>query len=406
MMMKTANLSTKKFTLSILTAAILAAPSAFAAEPTHAKGISDALADTNAKLSFRARYEGVGQDGKDDASALTVLSRLTINTGAYQNFSLGLEVDNVSALVDDYNDIGTDYVGNEAVIADAEVTDINQAFVKYTNGDLSVKAGRQRINHDGQRFIGGVGWRQNEQTYDGYRFQYNATEQLNLDYTYVYNVNRIFGPDSKKAGKLGGELHLLNGAFAINKKHKVSGFAYILDFNTAAALSTSTYGLLYNGQFGPVKVLASYATQSDNGDNPNSFDASYYNVEAATKLGSFTVKAGVEVLGSDNGVGFSTPLATLHKWNGFADKFLGTPADGLEDIYITGVTKVKGVKLVATYHDFSSDVNGIDYGSEIDLVAAYKVNKNYSLLAKYANYSSDSFATDTDKLWLMLTAKF
>ena len=406
MTMNTKIMNTKKLTLSLLTAAILVAPSAFAAEPAHGKDISNALADTKTNLTLRARYEGVGQDGKDDASALTVLSRLTINTGAYRNFSLGLEVDNVSALVDDYNDLGTDYVGNEAVVADAEVTDINQAFVKYSHGDLSVKAGRQRINHDAQRFIGGVGWRQNEQTYDGYRFQYDASEQLNFDYTYVYNVNRIFGPDSKKSGELGGELHLFNGAFTINKQHKVSGFAYVLDFNTAAALSTSTYGLLYKGQLGPVKLLASYATQSDNGDNPNSFDTNYYNVEAATKLGSFTVKAGIEVLGSDNGVGFSTPLATLHKFNGFADKFLGTPADGLEDIYITAVTKVKGVKLVATYHDFSSNVNGIDFGSEINLVAAYKVNKNYSLLAKYANYSADSFATDTDKLWLMLTAKF
>jgi len=404
--MNTKIMHTKTFTLSLLTAAILAAPSAFAADPAHSKGITDALADTKTNLTLRARYEGVGQDGKDDANALTVLSRLTINTGAYQNFSLGLEVDNVSALVDDYNDLGTDYVGNEAVIADAEVTDINQAFVKYSNGDLSVKAGRQRINHDAQRFIGGVGWRQNEQTYDGYRLQYNATEQLNLDYTYVYNVNRIFGPDSKIAGKLAGDLHLFNGAFKINKQHKLTGFAYVLDFDTAAALSTSTYGVRYTGDFNVVKILASYATQSDNGNNANNFSTNYYHLEAATKLGSVTVKAGIEVLGSDNGVGFATPLATLHAWNGFADKFLGTPADGLEDIYLTAVTKVKGVKLVATYHDFSSNVNGIDYGSEIDLVAAYKVNKNYSLLAKYANYSADSFATDTDKLWFMVTAKF
>lgn len=397
---------TSKFALSLLTAAILAAPTAFAADPAHAVGITDALADSKTNISFRARYEGVGQDGKDDADALTVRSRFTVNTGAYQNFSLGLEVDNITALVDDYNDLGTNYIGNEAVIADPEVTDVNQAFIKYTNGDLSVKAGRQRINHDSQRFIGGVGWRQNEQTYDGYRFQYNATEQLNLDYTYVYNVNRIFGPDSKISGKLGGELHLLNGGFKFNKDHNIKAFAYLLDFDTAAAFSTNTYGFLYKGNVGGVKLLASYATQSDTGNNLIDYTADYYNLEAATKLGSVTLKAGVEMQGSDNGVSFKTPLATLHAWNGFADMFLGTPANGLKDIYVTAVTKVKGVKLVATYHDFSSDVNGIDYGSEIDLVAAYKVNKNYSLLAKYANYSADSFATDTDKLWLMLTAKF
>ena len=402
--MKTDN--TNKFALSLLTAAILSAPAAFAADSAHGKSITEALADSKTKLSFRARYEGVGQDNKDDANGLTVRSRFTVNTGAYQNFSLGLEVDNISALVDDYNDLGVNYVGNEAVIADAEVTDVNQAFIKYTNGDLSVKGGRQRINHDAQRFIGGVGWRQNEQTYDGYRFQYDATDKLNLDYTYVYNVNRIFGPESKVAGQLDGNLHLFNGAYTVNEQHKISGFAYILDFDKAAAFSTNTYGLLYKGQVGPVKVLASYAVQSDNGDNPKSFDTDYYNLEAATKLGSVTLKAGIEVLGSDNAVGFSTPLATLHAWNGFADMFLGTPPTGLEDVYLTAVTKVQGVKLVATYHDFSSNVGSSDYGSEIDLVAAYTVNKNYSLLAKYANYNADEFSGDTDKLWLMLTATF
>ncbi len=401
--------SMKKFSnkaLIPLMAAIVLAPSAFATESAVTSGVKNALAQSKVNLSFRGRYEGVNQDGKDSADALTVRSRFTLTTGSYNNFSFVGEVDNISAFVDNYNDLGVNYVGNEAVIADAEVTDVNQAYLNYKMGDLNIKAGRQRINHDSQRFIGGVGWRQNEQTYDGYRFQYQATDKLNLDYTYVYNVNRIFGPDSKKAGDLAGNLHLFNGGYNFNKQHKLKAFAYILDFDKAAAFSTSTYGFLYKGDFGGVNILASYATQSDIGNNPKSFTANYYNLEAATKLGSVTLKAGVEMLGSDNGVAFATPLATLHAWNGFADQFLGTPAQGLEDIYLTAVTKVSGVKLIATYHDFNSDVDNINYGSELDLVAKYKVNKSYSLLAKYANYNADQYKVNTDKLWLMITAKF
>jgi len=397
------NFSSK--TLLPLLAAAALAPNAFA-DNAVATGVSNALSQSKVNVSFRGRYEGVNQDGKDDANAFTLRSRLTVNTGAYKGFSFGAQVDNNTAFGNDYNDLSLGYVGNEAVVADAEYTEVNQAYLKYSKNNFSLKAGRQRINHDGQRFVGGVGWRQNEQTYDGYRFQYKASDKLNFDYTYVYNVNRIFGPDSKKPNDLRGDLHLGNVAFKLNKDHKLSAFAYILDFDTAAALSSSTYGVAYHGKFGPVKVNASYATQSDNGDNPNDYSADYYNVEAVTKVSKVTLKAGVEVLGSDNGVGFATPLATLHKFNGFADKFLGTPGNGLQDIYATAVTKVKGVKLVATYHDFSSDVNNIDYGTEIDLVAAYKVNKHYSLLAKYASYNADEFATDTDKLWLMVTAKF
>lgn len=404
------NMNTNKFTLSLLTAAILSAPAAFAAEPTHAKGITDALADSKVKVSFRARYEGVDEDGAagaadKDATALTVKSRLTLNTGAYKGLSLGLEVDNVTALVDDYNDLTLDYSGNDAVIADPEITDINQAYVKYINGDLKATAGRQRILHNNQRFVGGVGWRQNEQTYDGVRIEYKANDALSFDYSYIHNANRIFA-DAKKGADLGGDFHFINVPYKVNKAHKITAFAYLLDFDTAAGLSTDTFGALYNGKFGAVFVNASAASQSDAGDNSTSFTATYLNAEVGTKFSGVTVLAGYELLGSDNGVGFSTPFATLHKFQGWADKFLGTPGEGVQDIYVTAKTKVKGIKLSATYHDLTSDVDSKDWGNELDLVAAYKINKSYGVLVKYAYYSADEKSTDTSKLWVQATAKF
>ena len=394
-----------KLPLSLLAASVLTAPLAFAEQSSVASGVKQALSDSKVKLHFRARYEGVDQEGLDkDASALTLKSRITLNTGAFNGFSMGVEVDNITALADDYNSTANGKA-EYPVVADPEGTDVNQGFLKYSNGGLTAIAGRQRINHDEQRFIGGVGWRQNEQTYDGYRFQFKASDAVSFDYSYINNINRIFGPSGAKSD-LSGDFHFGNAAFKINKDHKISAFAYLLDFETAAGLSTDTYGFLYKGKLGPVNVKASYASQGDTGDNANNFSTDYYNVEAGSKLGPITLLAGVESLGSDNGVGFSTPLATLHKWNGFADKFLSTPANGLEDVYFTVKGKVGGVKLVATYHDFSSDVGSIDYGSELDLVAAYKVNKNYNVLVKYASYSADAYATDTDKLILQLVANF
>ncbi len=220
----------------------------------------------------------------------------------------------MTAIVDDYNDAA----GNnptDSVIADPEITDVNQAYIKYTNGDLKATAGRQRILHNNQRFVGGVGWRQNEQTYDGVRIEYALNDALSLDYSYIHNANRIFADDAKS--DLGGDFHFINAAYKVNKAHKITAFAYILDFDTAAALSTSTYGALYNGKFDAVFVNASLATQSDNGDNANSFDANYINAEIGSKLGKVTVLGGYELLGSDNGVGFSTPFATLHKFQGW-----------------------------------------------------------------------------------------
>ena len=393
--------STTKFTLSLITLGIFSAPLTFAADTSFANGITKALSESDVKLSFRARDEAVDQEGIDKtANALTVKSRLTLATGSYNNFSLGLEVDNVSALVDNYNSTQN---GETAypVVADPTGTDVNQGFLKYTNNEFSAVVGRQRILHNNQRFVGGVGWRQNEQTFDALRLQYN-TDALNADYSFVNNINNIKGQN------VTGSFHLANVGYIINNAHKVSGFTYLLDYNAAgnAGKSTATYGALYNAKLGPVFVNASIASQSDNGDNPTSFTANYLNAEVGSKIGPVTLLGGYELLGSDNGVGFSTPLATLHKFQGFSDKFLNTPADGIQDVYLTVKGAVSGINLSATYHNLSSDVNSKDYGSEIDLVAAYSINKNYKTLLKFATYSATDHATDTSKLWLQAEAKF
>lgn len=393
-----------KISLALLTTSILSAPFAFA--DTAVSGVTKALSDSKVNASFRVRYEGVDQDNiNKNASALTLKSRLTLNTGAYNGLSFGLEVDNVTAIIEDYNSTGNGKT-KYPVVADPEGTDVNQAFLQYKTDKLTATAGRQRILHNNQRFVGGVGWRQNEQTYDGVRLQYQASDVFAVDYSFIHNVNRIFGPDGANAD-LAGALHLANAAFKINNDHKISAFAYLLDFDTAASASTDTYGALYNGKFGAVNVNLSAATQSDAGDNSKNFTANYYNAELETKLGAITLLGGVEVLGSDDGIAsFTTPLATLHKFQGFADKFLGTPANGVEDWYITAKTAMGGVKLTATYHDLSSDQGNTDYGTELDLVAAYKFANRYDLLVKFASYSADDLSVDTNKLWIQIATKF
>ena len=392
---------THKFTLSLITLNIFAAPLTFAAQTSFANDIIKALSESDVKLSFRARDEAVEQEDIDKtANALTIKSRLTMATGSYKNFSLGLEVDNVSALVDNYNSTQNGQAEYPAV-ADPTGTDVNQGFVKYSNNEFTAVVGRQRIVHNNQRFVGGVAWRQNEQTFDALRLQYN-TGDLNADYSFVSNINDITGHN------VSGDFHLANVGYTFNKAHKISGFSYVLDYNAAsnAGKSTTTFGGLYNAKFGPVFVNASAASQSDNGENTESFSATYLNAEVGGKVGPVTLLAGYELLGSDNGVGFSTPLATLHKFQGFSDKFLSTPAEGIQDVYLTVKGAVSGVNLSATYHDLSSDINDKDYGSEIDLVAVYSINKNYKTLIKLATYSATDHATDTSKLWLQAEAKF
>jgi len=367
--------------------------------------LSKAASEATTDISLRYRYEMVEQDGvPEDAHASTLKARLSWKSGEVKGWFGKVEVDTVSLLgSDNYNDT-LNGRSDHPVVADPKGTDLNQAYLGYKAGGLLLTAGRQRIVHGNQRFVGGVAWRQNEQTFDGYRAQWNASESIKLDYSYVYNVNRIFGPDGARAD-LKGQIHLFDLGYKLSKGHNVSFHYYSLDFDTAAALSNNTLGVTYDGKLGPVKLHAAYAKQTDTGDNPVDYSADYWNLEVGTKLSMLNLSIGYELLGSDNGKGFVTPLATLHKFQGFADKFLATPGAGVEDLYIKGSGKIGKLGLSVTWHDLSADEGNADYGDEWDLVAKYPLVKNAGLLVKYARFSSDEFASDTDKFWAMLNYK-
>ena len=81
------------------------------------------------------------------------------------------------------------------VVADPVGTDLNQFWFKYSNDAVDGTLGRQRILHDNQRFVGGVAWRQNEETFDGIRALGFLGDKLSLDLSYVNQVNRVFGPN-------------------------------------------------------------------------------------------------------------------------------------------------------------------------------------------------------------------
>jgi len=371
-----------------------------AADTGAESAIDKLINDSKSQISFRYRYEGVDQDGfNEDANSNTVRTRLSWTSGTLNNFSAKIELDDVRSIGDDdYNSTAN---GNAQfpVVADPEGSELNQAYIQYSHQGFTAIAGRQGIKLDDQRFVGTVGWRQNEQTYDALRLKYKG-KTAKFDYSYVDNVNRIFGPDGDKANLKGGS-HLLNVNFDLSKGHKVTVFDYYLDFDKAAALSSNTYGLRYTGKFSPLNLTASYAKQSDAASNPIGYDADYWLIDLSGKVGDIKWKLGQETLGSDNGVkAFNTPLATLHKFQGFADKFLSTPNGGIEDRYIGFGSKLSGIAFNITYHDLQSEHGSSDLGSEWDASAAYKFNKHLKGLIKYASYDADSHATDTNKIWV------
>jgi hypothetical protein len=294
------------------------------------------------------------------------------------------------------------------VVADAETYEVNRLQLTNTSlADTTITFGRQRINLDDQRFVGNVGWRQNEQTYDGLRVVNKSVANLTVDVTYFDQVNRVFGKDSP-VGRFNGSNYLANVAYQ-TPVGKLTGFAYLTDFEEAPRDSAETLGMRFTGEKPVQKVkvawLVSYAQQTERANNPLNFSQNFYAGELTGTFRQYSVGAGIEVLEGNGVRGFSTPLATLHKFDGWADKFLTTPPNGLERRYVTlGYTK-KGLGVLDTvtanaiYHQFDSDRLNIDYGSEIDLQVQAKYQR-FNLLLKYADYNANAFATDTKKYWL------
>lgn len=378
-----------------------------AAEDRHV--IADAVGGGKVSLNIRARYEGVDQTGVQGAEALTVRTRLGITTAAVESISVSLEAENVAALDGDkYNQAGLNPEGaGRAVVADPEGTEINQAWIAYTSDDgPEFRFGRQRLVLDNARFVGDVGWRQNMQTFDAAMLQGTPADHLNVTYAYLDRINRIFGSDHAQ-GRWNSDSHLLHGTYDGFANFKVSGYAYLLDFDSAAANSCDTFGISAVGSAAldmlKITYRAEYARQSDAGANPVGYSTDYLSGEVGLGAAAGTLALGYEILGTDNGVGFKTPLATLHAFNGWADMFLATPGDGLRDLYWKGTAKLPaGFNLLGFYHRFESDL-GADLGSELDLQLARKFNQYCSGVLKFATFNSDTTSRpDVDKIWLQV----
>ena len=370
----------------------------------------------------RLRWEHVDQDGlPEPADALTVRMRTGLEAASASGFSLLAEAEAVLPIVADY-DSGTNGRTRFPIVADPINVELNRLQLRYRPREgYAGTLGRQRIEIDDQRFVGSVGWRQNEQTYDAVRLEARSAP-FSLDLSYAWSVRTIFGvtaqelpPAAANKQAIHGD-NVFAGAGITLGPVQARAFAIIVDQDEAGRrqFSSQSYGLRATASIplgeARLNLAGSYARQSDHAGNASDYSADYWALEAGGSLSGFTLTAGYEALGAGGGApftSFQTPLATLHKFNGWADKFLVTPPDGLRDLYFTlghtfsELPMLPGLQAGITWHQFRSDRLGRDYGSEWDAQLGFRIRRA-RLLVKYANYDADGFATDTEKIWLQL----
>lgn len=361
------------------------------------------------KWNFRYRMEQVEVDGPlKDAFASTLRSRVTLNSASFSfaeslNIRALVEVDHVGLIGGESYNSTVNGKSQFATIADPDALDLNQAAlaIKWNDSSL-VTLGRQRINLGDQRFIGGVGWRQNEQTFDGVRLTQNFGKSFQIDIANLHNANRVFGPDGANAD-LHGSFNLVHSQWKVTSEHVLQGYFYDLDFETLPARSSSTNGIDYKGTSNKLSWQLSYASQRDAHLAPTNYKTNYSRMELSYPIDVVTIKGIYERLGSDGNSAFQTPFATLHAFNGFADMFLTTPVKGLEERAVQFSLPIGPVKTSISWHKFYSDGGNTHYGDETDVSFIFDLNKQLQFLTKLALYNTDKFQNDTNKFWLMIT---
>ena len=362
-------------------------------------------------FEVRARYEDVDQAGlARQAQAFTLRTRAGWETAEWRGLKGLIEFEDVRPIGGElYNVAVPGVVGGSLngktlypIINDPEVTELNRAQITWTPSAMAMfTVGRQRILIEDQRFVGNVGWRQDEQTFDAARADL-AYGRWKATYAYVGGVNRILG----QARDWDSDSHIGTLTYSWSEPLRVQGFAYLLDFKNAAPNSSATYGAKASGKtwvgLFQVAYNATYANMKDYGHNAADFSFDYWGADVAGTFDIWTVRASYESLEGDGTRGFFTPLATSHAFQGWADAFAAvsgnkTFVDGIRDanLQVTAQprwrsTYLFNLQFIARYHDFEAERTGAHLGREWDFQGIAAITANLSGGIKYARFKRDT----------------
>ena len=387
----------------------------------NADSLEEAVADGAFYGQFRLRYEHVDADNKiRSGHATTARLRAGYETAAINGFFVGAEFEATRDLGDRRND-GVNGRTTLPLIADPDSEVLNQAYIGWVGAAEDGTArnrlvvGRQNFFYENERWVGPVGFRQNDQTFDAAAFETQAIDGWHFRYAYVDRINRILGNNAN--GHWQSDSHLIGAATNLVPNGLLTAYSYILDLKPVPQFSSSTYGVRYDSSWplrggGNFLVEAEFAQQTDHAANPRDYSLSYWLVQPGVKFGRWTFWLGWERLGGNGLAAVQSPLATLHRHNGWADIFTTTPAGGLSDVRVRMLYEFpdagvfRAPRLDLRVHDFSPAGAGPRYGREWDVDINANVYGLFVLGLRASHYDAIRFDADTDKLWLYAEVPF
>jgi len=389
-------------------------------EATAEYTLLDAIKEGKPLTNFRLRYENVDQEGYnsaskklDTANAFTLRSLIGWQTAPFHNFSFTAQITDVHKFTDDYNDkrnnLSEPGKSNYPFIVDPDYTDINQLFVDWTGiKNTKLRLGRQQLNLDNVRFIGDIGFRQNMQVFDGFSVLNKSLPDTEIFAAHFDKVRQI---NTKLRS---GNIDIINAKYRISPSESATGYGYFIDvadlsqnvgngLAATADASSKTFGARLDGvrkidDHWKVLYTAEYAKQDDYKGGSPLIDAHYFKLGGGAMYDVWSLRIDHEVLSSNNGqYAFQTPLGTNHLFQGWADVFLATPKQGIEDTFVTFAGSIEKAKIYAEYHVFKSDekfatLNGQfsnKYGTEFDASVAYPFTDKILGKLEYAKFMED-----------------
>lgn len=432
-------------------------------KPAAPQTLLEAIQQGKPMTNFRLRYENVDQDGYqgttptskklDTGHAFTLRSLIGWQTAPFKNFSFGVQITDVHEFNDNFNDRRDNQpehnngTGSASLdkrqypnIVDPGYTDINQLFVDWTGiNNTRVRLGRQIVNLDNVRFVGDIAFRQNTQVFDGISILNKSIPNTEIFAAHFGKVRQI-------TTKLrDGNIDIINAKYKISPTESLIGYGYFIDVenlgqnggnpaavNTAAQggnglggssdipasatninptqtdASSKTFGVRLDGarkinDSWKLLYTAEYAKQDDYRGGNSLIDAHYFKLGGGAGYGNWSLRIDHEKLSSNDGkYAFQTPLGTNHLFQGWADIFLVTPRQGMEDTFITLAGSIMKAKLYAEYHVLKSDENfqslggklGDKYGTEFDASVIYPFTDKLAGKIEYANFrESDVYGT-------------
>ncbi len=384
----------------------------------------------NHELAFAARPRVAfinGEKGDEsDGKAASLLLRLRAESQWASNLSSLLELDYVALGWESEFSNGVHFNG-KPIIPDAEGFDLNQALLSYSlTNNIELSIGREAVNLGSQRFVGTNSFWQNEQTLDMAAVQLGFGAASHISYRYVDNANRIQGEDAganlrlsdsnitqngglRPPQFLGDHDHQTHLLFADVKEwdySRVQAYFYKMHIKDARPLSNKTLGARYEykGRLGNLRpiVNAEFSLQ----ERPKVADHSsirYVNLEAGFGYRSNQLTVSYELLDENSQISFVTPLASLHDFNGWVDKFLLTPAGGLQDYSVQYIWRKNPWQIDARYHSFEAADGSGSYGDEFDVDISFNITRETQILLRYGNFKSSSESySDEERVFIWL----